>query len=93
MYVTIAQIYDLLNTISTEKLEITDRFINYLEALNDVKKEVRKLKPQVIPEIIYCKNCKNCNYNPYSLTGTCDLWNKEGIQVKQFDYCSFAEKR
>lgn len=93
MSINLEQINNVLREIAEDKLEVSDHYLPYLEALIDVQEAVKNLRSAHQPEIVYCRECKNCKFNPYSLTGICDLWNKDGIPVKQFDFCSFGAKK
>ena len=93
MGITLEQINTVLREIAEDKVEVSNHYRAYLEALIDVKEAIKNLRVEHQPEIVYCRECKNCDFNPFSLTGVCDLWNKDGIQVKNIDYCSFGAKR
>ena len=88
---------------------INDKYINDSRVPKKFSvRWLRKLVELMVPEIIYCKDCKHCiheGYDEYTPYGSCKMYydffcdkhfdkdKGEYLSVNIDDYCSFAERK
>ena len=81
-------------------INLTDIWVNNLPTLiykTDAQSAIEAL-PSAQPEIIRCKDCKYFERDIKRSWGTyngCGVWTDDGneIEVNQYDFCSYAERR